>query len=57
MKGTTGGYYMPKKKLSPEAVATKAKQVAKQKKAKDAFLKFRANTPFLLGSQPDRWRN
>ena len=55
MKGTTGGYYMPKKKLSPEA--TKAKQVAKQKKAKDAFLKFRANTPFLLGSQPDRWRN
>ena len=48
---------MPKKKLSPEAAEAKAKQVAKQKKAKDAFLKFRANTPFLLGSQPDRWRN
>ena len=56
MKGTRGGYYMPEKK-SPEVVAAKAKQAAKQKKAKDAFLKFRANTPFLLGSQPDRWRN
>ena len=48
---------MPEKKLSPEKAMAKAKQVAKQKKAKDAFLKFRANTPFLLGSQPDRWRN